>query len=336
MLRIHVTGEDLGRIRLARQPDALWETVLSLHQLIRPDPFFAPWYRRTRTALAAAGVGHEVRMLAALAPRTSYFPDFLTPAGGAGAEPDFSAGLDLVLSTGKDRLRTDISRLAAGRPRPSGWFDDIAAGRLPALRRLGTMLRRYHDIAVTPHAAASAASVQSDVGQRVREVLEHGSESVLSGLGPTTRWNPPVLEIDYPVERHVHLDGRGLTIIPSFFCHDHPITLALPELPPVLVYPVARKPLWIPEPEAGSRHGAALDEVLGATRAAVLRCLDIGHSTTALAARLHISPTAASRHATALRAAGLVTTERRGASVRHSRTSLGTDLVHGRGHRRVP
>lgn len=47
-----------------------------------------------------------------------------------------------------------------------------------------------------------------------------------------------------------------------------------------------------------------------------------------LPARLHVSTTAASRHTAALRAAGLVVTERRGASVRHSRTPLGAALVH--------
>ncbi|MEV6247889.1 HTH domain-containing protein [Streptomyces sp. NPDC051742] len=328
MLRIHFTGEDLGRIRLARQPDALWETVLSLHQLVRPDPFFGPWCRRTRTALAAAGSGHEVRMLTALAPRTSYFPDFLTPVGGNGAETVLNAGIDMVLSTSRDRLRADIDRLAAGRPRPSAWLDEIASGRVPALRRLGTGLRRYYDVAVAPHTAVSAVRVHHDVQHRVRDLHEYGSESLLARLGPTSRWNPPVLEVDYSVERDLHLEGRGLTLIPSFFGHDHPITLALPELPPVLVYPVARDPLWIPETAATGPGATALDELLGATRAAVLRSLATSHSTTTLAARLHVSTTAASRHAAALRAAGLVVTERRGASVRHSRTPLGAALVH--------
>lgn len=334
MLRICFTGQDLGRVRFAQQPDAMWETVLSLHQLVRPDPFFAAWCRRTRAALAAVGSGHEVRMLTALAPRASYFPDFLTPAGGAGAEPVLHAGLDMVLSTGRDRLRADIARLVAGRSRPSAWLDEIASGRVRALRRLGTVLHRYYGVAVAPHAAASAACTHRDRQRRVRDVLQHGSESMLANLGPTCRWKSPVLEIDYPVERQLDLEGRGLTIIPSFFCHDHPITLALPELPPVLVYPVARKPLWIPEPAAGAADGPGLDELLGATRAAVLHCLGVSHSTTTLAARLRISTTAASRHTAALRAAGLVATERRGVSVRHSRTALGTALVHG-GHSSV-
>ncbi|WNF30480.1 helix-turn-helix domain-containing protein [Streptomyces sp. C11-1] len=317
---------------MAHQPDALWETVLSLHQLSRPNPFFAPWCRRTRSALTAAGLVSEARMLTALAPRTSYFPDFLTPTAGPEAESGAGAGIDRVLSTGRDRLRADIARLAAGRSRPSTWLDEIAAGRTHALRRLGAGLHRYYDLAVAPHAAASAACVGRDRRHRARDILDHGSERLLANLGPTSRWRPPVLEVDYSIERELHLEGRGLTIIPSFFCHDHPITLALHELPPVLVYPVARGPLWIPESPTRIPGGPALDELLGATRAAVLRSLATGHSTTTLAARLRISTTAASRHAAALRAAGLVATERRGASVRHSRTSLGTELVDGGGH----
>jgi DNA-binding transcriptional ArsR family regulator len=191
------------------------------------------------------------------------------------------------------------------------------------------MVHRYHGVAVAPHAAASAACIHHDRQHRVRDVLERGSENMLANLGPNSRWRSPVLEIDYPVEQQLHLEGRGLTIIPSFFCHDHPITLAFTELPPILVYPVVRKPLWIPDSATRTSDGSALDDLLGVTRAAVLHCLTVSHSTTTLAARLRISTTAASRHAAALRAAGLVATERRGGSVRHSRTPLGTALVHG-------
>ncbi|THA27724.1 transcriptional regulator [Streptomyces sp. RKND-216] len=70
--------------------------------------------------------------------------------------------------------------------------------------------------------------------------------------------------------------------------------------------------------------------------AAVLRSLDTGRTTTALADPLRVSPSAASRHATTLRRAGLVDTERRGGAVLRSRTALGTALVHGTPERGGP
>ncbi|MGW0561714.1 hypothetical protein ACWDZ4_14150 [Streptomyces sp. NPDC003016] len=38
-------------------------------------------------------------------------------------------------------------------------------------------------------------------------------------------WRPPVLEVDHPVGRDLQLEGRGLLLIPSYFCWRRPITL---------------------------------------------------------------------------------------------------------------
>lgn len=45
MLRIHFSGPDLGRLRLAPNADPLWEAVLSQHVLNEgmPHPRFASW-----------------------------------------------------------------------------------------------------------------------------------------------------------------------------------------------------------------------------------------------------------------------------------------------------
>jgi hypothetical protein len=269
-------------------------------------------------------------MLTALVPPVGYFPDFLTPTATAGHFADPEAGIDAVLSTGRHRLRTDIARLAAEVPRPAPWLDDVARGRPGALRRLGTAIRRYHELAVAPYDAGTAALVGADHRVRALHMLEHGSEALLAGLGPALRWKPPVLEAGYPVDRDLRLDGRGLTVVPSLYATRLPITLADAGLPPVLVYPVARGPLWIPDPDTPAPHApAVLDELLGPTRAAALRHLDTAHTTTSLAARLRTSASTASRHAAMLRRAGLVATERRGTYMLHIRTPLGTALVHG-------
>ncbi|MBM9437069.1 helix-turn-helix transcriptional regulator [Streptomyces bryophytorum] len=51
-------------------------------------------------------------------------------------------------------------------------------------------------------------------------------------------------------------------------------------------------------------------------------------TTTELAARLNVSPPAASQHTATLRAAGLISTTRQGQRVIHTVTSLGTDLLN--------
>jgi DNA-binding transcriptional ArsR family regulator len=89
------------------------------------------------------------------------------------------------------------------------------------------------------------------------------------------------------------------------------------EGPATLVLPASR-------PLSGTSD-AALPQVFGRTRAAVIQLVGAdGELTTgALAARLGVSAASASQHATALRGAGLITSERRGKTVHHALTPLG-------------
>ena len=77
------------------------------------------------------------------------------------------------------------------------------------------------------------------------------------------------------------------------------------------------------------RRGDSLADLLGPTRACVLRaCLDTPLTTTALARSVGISNSSASEHATVLRSAGLITSERHGNQVIHHTTQLGAALAH--------
>ncbi|MFC8665453.1 hypothetical protein [Streptomyces sp. NPDC057199] len=94
--------------------------------------------------------------------------------------------------------------------------------------------------------------VGADRAVRAREMLRGGVEALLSTLGPSLRWRPPHLEAEYPLDRELRLDGRGLLLVPSVFCWQAPITLTDPRLPPVLVYPVARTHHWWLPQQAGA------------------------------------------------------------------------------------
>jgi DNA-binding transcriptional ArsR family regulator len=138
------------------------------------------------------------------------------------------------------------------------------------------------------------------------------------------RWRPPVLEVDYALNKELHLQGRGLRLVPSFFCQWPPVTLADPDLTPVLVYPIA--------PDLRTAHVAttsgntSLEALVGTTRSAVLTALDLGLSGAQIARRLNISPAAASRHLTVLRDAGLITSHRHNTAIEHTLTPLGRAL----------
>ncbi|WP_230860457.1 winged helix-turn-helix domain-containing protein [Actinoplanes aureus] len=78
---------------------------------------------------------------------------------------------------------------------------------------------------------------------------------------------------------------------------------------------------------------SALASLIGRTRARVLAEIGAagGHTTTEIARRLLISPASASEHAYALRAAGLISTERAGVCVEHRITRLGRALLFAPG-----
>ncbi|NAS20369.1 helix-turn-helix domain-containing protein [Herbidospora sp. NEAU-GS84] len=310
MLRIHFTAEDIARTRLSTVADPLWEVLLSHFRLGDPAPpaHLRPWTARLRarpdlTDLMRPGAA----LLAALAPRGRYVPDFLTPAESAAG---LDAGLDAVRATDPRRLRREL---------------DTAARRLPAgLPELARALGDFHRAAVGAHDDLVRASVEADVATRTGTLLAGGVEALLRGFAPMMRWRRPVLEVRHPADRDLHLGGRGLRFVPSFFCDGTPVSLADPDLSPVVVYPIAAE-----HRAAGTGTDGSLAELMGPTRAAVLAALRHSSSTTQLATRLHASLASMSRHTKTLRQAGLITSTRRGPAVLHGLTPLGRRLLDG-------
>ncbi|MEV4800318.1 helix-turn-helix domain-containing protein [Nonomuraea sp. NPDC049421] len=249
-----------------------------------------------------------------------YFPDFLTPAA---ARHSLEAGLEEIRSTPRHRLRSELQRLARHVSLPS-WVRPLADGEVSALTRLTDALRAYHQAAIASHDDLIQPAVAADRAKHVARFLDNGVEGLLASMSPTMRWRSPILEVDYDIDQDLHLGGQGLLLVPSFFCRRVPISLADPRLPPVLVYPI--NPTWelYAKEDPGRR---ALETLIGGTRAAVLRAVGTGVTTTQLSHRLDISLASASRHATVLREAGLLTTVRHGPTVVHSRTALGASLL---------
>jgi DNA-binding transcriptional ArsR family regulator len=70
-----------------------------------------------------------------------------------------------------------------------------------------------------------------------------------------------------------------------------------------------------------------LDELVGETRAAILRALDIPMTTTEMASRLGVTPGAVSQQLSVLRRAGVVDAHRSGRGVYSELTPLGQSLV---------
>ncbi|MEU6349772.1 winged helix-turn-helix domain-containing protein [Streptomyces sp. NPDC047072] len=325
MLRIHFDSRDLQNVRLAQRPDPLWELMCGVcrWQTHQGPLEFGRWRRETAERMSYDVRGaRALRALRILVPVSGYIPDFLTPpVTGEGLE----AGLEAVRATPRDRLAADLTRLTASTPlrRRAGGLHE------PTLRSLGLVANAMRDSFRTllePYWDHVRYAVSDDVALRTRTLLDGGTAALLDGLRPFARWNPPYLDVDYPVDRELRLEGRGLVLVPSYFCWRRPTALADPDLDPVLVYPVEKRPLEIVR--AG---GQRLDRLLGRTRSAVLADV-AGHrirTTTQVAAALGLAPASASYQIGVLRGAGLIVSHRDGKHVEHSATPLAHSLLTG-------
>ncbi len=320
-LRIHFTSDDLARVTVAPCADMLWELALSLTVLQTPQApsVFRPWRSAAVTALAAPAVRGPARLLTTLVAPQGSFPDFLTPDQAVRRRDGFADGVDTVRATPAAMLRSDLPAVFQDR-RPPTWVRELAAGEPRRLDSVADALRAYGESVVLPHEAAIESAVQADRTLRTRDLLEGGVDRMLGRLPPPLRWRPPVLETAYPSDRDLHLGGRGLTLVPSYFCWGTPVTLIDPELPPVLVYPAVDGGRPVP-------GGGRLTELLGHTRAEALRALRVPQSTSELARRIGTSVASASRHTAVLRDSGLIRSTRHANTVIHVVTGLGLRLL---------
>lgn len=311
-LRIHFTSDDVSRTRVASAPNPFWEMVFSRVRLTEPDPPVAlrPWLAKVRADQSTIASG--LRLLATLSPYGPYFPDFITPPEGQGG---LAAGLRTILSTPKRRLDLELGKLAEWHRLPP-WTRAVGDGEVPALTRLAGTLRTYHDTAIAPYTNLIRPRVEAELALRTGK-----GDALLHSMAPLMRWHSPVLEMEYAVDRDLHLEGRGLLLVPSFFCRLTPVALADADLPPTLVYPL--------DPRAHLTASQPLTALLGTTRATILTAIDTGTNTTDLARRASTSPASVSRHTHVLREAGLVATSREGTAVRHTLTPLGIALLAG-------
>ncbi|MFI0739216.1 ArsR/SmtB family transcription factor [Streptomyces sp. NPDC021100] len=330
-LRIHFGSDDVARTRLAQTPDPMWEVLLSLHMLQTTDGplVFDRWRREVRGRLDPGA-----RRLLALAPPRGYSPDFLTPAAGAGG---LDLGVSALMSTPRGRLRDDLTQFAVSQGHTAPWMRGIADGDLDALKGLGEAVRSYYRVALAPHWSRVRAEVTADIaarGRMTRTVADLPSgafDHLLRTLHPTLEWSPPVLIMHGPhVEGDLHLDGRGLLLLPSFFCWRKPTMLRGRDLPPVVVYPIEHNPSQLLTGREASGRGQALVALLGRTRATLLEAVAEGGTTTELARTADIAAATASHHVSVLREAGLLITRRVGGAAHHTLTPLGVQLLNGR------
>lgn len=228
-MRFVFERQDLQRVRLAHGADPMWELVLSLQvaQSSWVPTQFVGWRQSLETRLTGDDGLRAGSPLPTLVAPLGDFPDFLTPAE---LITDLDAGCEALACTPRARLSADLAAVFRRRPATT-WVRSLAAGGREHLGAVVRAARDAHNLLVAPHWANVHELVAADRCRRAHDLATRGVGPLLASLPGVLSWDGQVLHVRYPAERTVHLAGRGLTLLPSYFCWGRPVTWIDAELP---------------------------------------------------------------------------------------------------------
>lgn len=320
MIEYELAENDLGEVRFAISP--LNELVLSLRTLRDPGrfPLQLPWLRATEAARAEL----PLDLLRALTNEALWSPDFLTPRpytplGRIDAE--FAA----LTGTPAAVVRADLVAVHPAELPP------VLRGRPEkVLDRVLAALRAYWEACFAPYWPRMRSVLEADVVHRGRVMAQAGLAAMFADLDPHVRLDGAVVSVRLRANLAYRTStaGRGLTLAPSLFSRRATAPISAVE-PPQIMYPArGLATLWETET---SPSADALAGLIGRGRAGLMGLLETPASSTDLARRLGVTPTAVNQHLRALRAAGLLASARHGRSVLYHRSDLGDSLVRGSG-----
>jgi len=203
----------------------------------------------------------------------------------------------------------------------------LAEGHEASYDALGHAVADLQAVAVDPYRRRITALVAAAAAHFGARAAANGTGALLNSLHPQVQWDGRVLSVAANADRDVELDGRALVLRPLVFAFKPGFSGDMFADMVELYFPATDAVLE--RDPRGEVPNPALTTLLGTTRAAVLAAIIRTPAVTTgqLATALGLSAASASRHATVLRDAGLITTFRNGMTVHHHPTRLGAELV---------
>jgi DNA-binding transcriptional ArsR family regulator len=328
-LRIEVRREDLTTSRFAVSP--LWELTHALRLLSgvdapRGDTLLRPWLARARDRYRELAREADIEVILALNP-PGWGADFL-----ARVPLDTSTTiwelLDQVRSTPADQVRREVAEVMRRQPPADPRMRRLLTGDHLAGYAADVLAAAWRAL-IEPEWATLRAILERDVVYRAGQLASRGWAAALADLHPDLGWSEGRIELNrWRCDEDAELGGRGLMFIPSVFIWPGLAAMLDPPWPPALIYPARGvAALWQEPGRRPGPGGAALDRLIGSSRAAILLALEEPASTSQLAATLGQSVGGTGDHLAVLHAAGLVTRARSGRSVLYRRTPVGDALA---------
>jgi DNA-binding transcriptional ArsR family regulator len=317
---------DLAATRFAISP--LSETTRAMLLLARPSPAAVnlPWIRWARAKLGRRPL-RLPRTWPLIVNGLSVYPEFLNPAPAV-REPELGDELARVRATPAGAVRASLRRVFGDHPWPDS-ATELFQRPEESLAEIAAELAECHERLVMPYWERIRPVLEADIAYRAGLLANGGARSLFSDLHPDLRWSQGTLTIndtdEGPSVFRVMLGPDGVVLMPSVFNWPQVSYTKATSSQTLLLYP-ARGTATVWEGGVSAASGA-LEELLGAARARMLGALRSPATTSALALRFGVTPSAVSQHLAVLYRSGLVERERSGRRVLYQASELGLALL---------
>jgi DNA-binding transcriptional ArsR family regulator len=317
---------DLAATRFAISP--LSETTRAMLLLARPDPAAVnmPWVRWARAKLGRRSL-RLPRAWPLIVNGLNCYPEFLNPAPAV-REPELGDELARVRSTPAEAVRASLVRVFGDRPWPDS-ATELLQRPTESLAEIAAELAECHERLVMPHWERIRPVLEADIAYRSQLLAGGGARSLFSDLHPDLRWSQGTLTINEtdedPSVSRIMLGPDGVVLMPSVFNWPLVSYSKATSSQTTLLYP-ARGTATVWEDSVTAASGA-VEELLGPARARLLGALRSPATTSALALRFGVTPSAISQHLAVLNRSGLVERQRSGRRVLYQASELGLALL---------
>jgi DNA-binding transcriptional ArsR family regulator len=328
LLVLELNVADLAATRFAISP--LSETVRAVQLLAdRETPAVnAPWVRWARSELGWRPL-RLPRLWPLIVNGLPTHPEFLVPAPEV-RMPELGAELARLRATPAAAVRASLHRVWEGHPWPES-AKELAARPRESLAEIAAEIGECYDRLIAPHWERIRPVLEADIAYRAGLLAEGGARSLFSDLHPDLHWSGGTLTLtdtdQGPSPLKIMLGPDGVVLMPSIFNWPLVSPSRATSTQTIMLYPArGAATVWESGALAGGREEAA-EALLGAPRVRLLTALRSPATTTALARRLGVTPSAVSQHLAVLHRGGLVDKRRSGRAVLYQTTALGLALL---------
>jgi hypothetical protein len=300
--------------------DVVREPYLSSMMLLTSRPSSSVIAATAKAARASVAASHRFTLAPLMASEDRYLPDFVATPMSPSRDTSIDEQVGRLHDTPEGDMVADLDR-TFGSELPIAW-------RLPAedpRRWLRAYASATHEAweSVSPQWRRSQGLMDMEARRVGAAVVRGTTGALLNTLFPRMRFRNGEIVVPSAQERRIKLAGRRLVLVPTIAgASGRLVGFDLPDVV-YLAYPL---PGFASAPAPADGQDT-LSQVIGDTRARLLRAAAAPTAMGGLAAEVDCSPRMATYHCAHLEAAGLILRERCGQSVWVTRTALGDELV---------